>query len=76
MQKHLNTYRIINMDDKKIEIDRSEISVDEIAKRAYIQMKSGTLNDVVDAALYAGCQAGVMEAIKTIYKIELNGEQN
>ena len=65
------------MSDKKVElIDKSEIDIEKIAKRAYNQMKSGTVNDVVDAALYAGCQAGVMEAIKTIYKIELNGEQN
>ena len=65
------------MSDKKVElIDKSEIDIEKIAKRAYNQMKSGTVNDVVDAALYAGCQAGVMEAIKTIYKIELDGEKN
>ena len=39
-------------------------------------MKHSTVNDVVDAAFYAGCQEGVVEAIKTIYKIESNGEQN
>jgi hypothetical protein len=65
------------MSDKKVElIDKSEIDIEKIAKRAYNQMKSGTVNDVVDAALYAGCQAGVMEAIKTVYKIELDGEKN
>ena len=65
------------MSDKKVElIDKSEIDIEKIAKRAYNQMKRGTVNDVVDAALYAGCQAGVMEAIKTVYKIELDGEKN
>ena len=64
------------MNDNKIAKDKSEIDAVEIAKRAYSQMKHSTVNDVIDAALYAGCQAGVVEAINTIYKIELNGEQN
>tara|TARA_R100000458_G_C8195499_1_gene187770 strand:- start:494 stop:688 length:195 start_codon:yes stop_codon:yes gene_type:complete len=64
------------MSDKKIVIDKSEIDVEKIARKAYNQMRHSTVNDVVDAALYAGCQAGVVEAINTIYKIELDGEQN
>ena len=40
-------------------------------------MNKGTeYNDLVSSALYLGCQAGVIEAIKTIYKIELDGEKN
>ena len=66
------------MSDKEIKtIDSSEIDIDEIAKKAYNIMDKGTeYNDIVSSALYAGCQAGVIEAIKTIYKIELDGEKN
>ena len=66
------------MSDKKVEmIDMAEIDIKEIAKKAYNTMNKGTeYNDLVSSALYAGCQAGVIEAIKTIYKIELDGEKN
>ena len=68
------------MSDKKVElIDMEDIDVEKIAKKAYNFMnKEGTTddNDIVSYALYAGCKAGVIEAIKTIYKIELDGEKN
>ena len=68
------------MSDKKVELmDVAEIDVKEIAKKAYDIMNKGTTtddNDIVSYALYAGCKAGVIEAIKTIYKIELDGEKN
>ena len=66
------------MSDKKVELmDVAEIDVKEIAKKAYDIMNKGTeYNDLVSSALYLGCQAGVIEAIKTIYKIELDGEKN
>ena len=66
------------MSDKKVELmDVAEIDIEKIAKKAYDIMNKGTeYNDLVSSALYLGCQAGVIEAIKTIYKIELDGEKN
>ena len=67
------------MSDKKVELmDVAEIDIEKIAKKAYNFMnKEGRDdNDIVSYALYAGCKAGVIEAIKTIYKIELDGEKN